>query len=478
MEKKIKSVRDVLKKNFSRYRAKDVVLVRKLQRSSILVEDDLVELLLYWHSSAEPGQTLLDFLIANEVLNRDAIPALGGGGSSKLKNVDRYINEEGLAPAIIRIENYKQDSLRNQTPANTTNDASISARHLPESKTIEVIAGIKSTFPKVGMLLGKCRLTKMIGRGTSGIVYHGVHETLQIPVAVKVFLPQNHTEAKVIRKQFGAEAHSLAKLNHRSIVRILDFEDGLHPYLILEYVDGKSLEELIRERGRIDYQQAAYYIYCVAGGLSSAHETGIIHRDIKPANILVTKNDEAKLADLGIAKLTTALSSAPLDESVSTGSLPGTPAYIAPELAFTSNIADARSDIYSLGATFYHTVTGQHPFAGESAYLVIMKHVHEALTPPHEVVSEIPEELSTLIQKMMAKKPDERYQSVEEMLPDLLMFFLGSGFYSIDNTLEPLRPGSDTPMFGAKTRVLLNTAKKMIDYSRENKTTNDNTADK
>ena len=469
METKLGSIEELLKENFCRYRAKDLVLVRKLQRSSILAENEVVELLLYWHSRKVPKQTLVDFLIANEVLTPNVLRAIKGRASCKLRHVDGYINEQGLTSTKNRIARDKLESSSGEITTRTTaDDDLVSTEPRPDARVNEIFSGTKSTVPRVGMRLGKCRLTKVIGRGTSGIVYQGVHETLQIPVAVKVFLPQNNSQAKVIRKQFGAEAKSLAKLNHRSIVRILDFEEGLHPYLILEYIDGKSLEELIRDRGRIDYQQAAYYIYCVAGGLASAHEKGIIHRDIKPANILVTRNDEAKLADLGIAQIRAASQRDTLDESaVSSDSLPGTPAYIAPELAFTTNPADTRSDIYSLGATFYHAVAGRYPFEGESAYMMIMKHVHEPLKPPHELVSEIPSELSALINKMMAKKPEDRFQSVEEMLPDLLTFFLGSGLYNVNKDLKPINSKSDTPMFGTRTRVLINTARRIIASSRE-----------
>ena len=509
MMRKFRSINQLLRENSHRYRDEDLILIKKLSRSSWLKEKEVLDLLLYWDSRTNAKQSFIDFLIANGVLKKEVTGAFNRKESSKLLNVDKFISEKGLSSTRTRMEDFyktpsnlrivktipkgdiasseispdkgsnsdpkkpqlkilrKDDIPKGDFESTETSPymGSNSSQRIPQSKIL-----------KVGTRLGKCRLTEVIGRGTSSVVYKGLHETLQIPVAIKVFFPQNSSQGKIIRKQFGAEAQSLAKLNHRSIVRILDFEDGPHPYLILEYVDGKSLEELIKERGRIDYQQAAYYVYCVAGGLASAHENDIIHRDIKPENILVTKNDTAKLADLGIVhiKTTSDLENMPPSKE---DSLPGTPAYIAPELALTGNLGDARSDIYSLGATFYHAITGEYPFKGESPYMVIMKHVHEPLTLPHKIVSEIPPDLSILIQKMMAKKPEDRFQTVEELLPDLLTFFLGSGLYNVNKDLSPMGMDSKTPCFGAQTRVLINTAKKLIRSSRARNNTRKEASD-
>ena len=466
MNKKSESVKELLRENFESYRAKDLVVLRKLQKSSGLNEDDLVELLTFWHSCDNPKESLLDFLVGQRILSTRAKESLKGKKISLYHNLDDFLNHDQLNQVKIQIVNCENERQHEQNNLAADDGKITSKGAVIGSPSEEKNRAATSTVPRVGMRLGKCLLTDIIGKGTSSIVFKGLHETLQIPVAIKVFLPQNNSQAEVIRQQFGAEAQTLAKLNHRSIVRILDFEDGLHPYLTLEYVDGKPMNELIRERGRIDYQQAAYYIYCVAGGLVSAHESGVIHRDIKPANILITKNDTAKLADLGIAHIIHSTQMKEYEQSKTPPTLPGTPAYIAPELAFTELAGDARSDIYSLGATFYHAVTGKYPFEGDSAYMIIMKHVHEPLVPTHDVVPEIPKQMSDLIEKMMAKKPEDRFQTVEDLLPDLLSFFLGSGLYSVNEDLRPVNGSSSGPLYGTKTRILFNVAKKIMASSR------------
>ena len=480
MNKTQRSIKQLLRENFECYRAQDVVVVTKIRRSSGISEEDIVNLLIWWRSSENPEISLLDFLIANKIFTKDARTSLEGKKISKYRDLNDFLNRKKLEQIKSQIASGEINKLL-EPKTSTKVDSKLTSENTAMNATVAKVSRVSANaLPRVGMRLGKCLLTEVIGKGTSSIVYKGHHETLQIPVAIKVFLPQSSSHAEALRKQFGAEAQTLAKLNHRSIVRILDFEDGQHPYLILEYVDGKSLDELIREHGRVDYQRAAYYIYCVAGGLLTAHGSGIIHRDIKPANILLTRDDTAKLADLGIAHITCSKpwKDKDIDEGKSTTSLPGTPAYIAPELAFTQNYGDARSDIYSLGATFYRAVTGRYPFEGESAYMVIMKHVHEPLVPAHEVAEGVPGELSNLIQKMMAKKPEDRFQSVEDILPDLLTLFLGSGLYSVNEDLTPMNTGSGEPIIGTRTRVLINAARKVMEASRSREQTTKDTPSK
>ena len=334
MDNKRQSIKQLLRERFECYRAKDVVLVRKLQRTSGLTEDHIVKLLKWWHSEEESQESLLGFLVTNELLSKDALDRLNGKRITNIRSLDDFLDFNRLKEIESRIKNGKINEPPKQSVPPKKDEQSTSKKSETKSLSTKGVYISAGTVPRVGTRLGKCLLTDIIGKGTSCIVFKGTHETLQIPVAVKVFLPQNNSEAEIIRKQFGAEAQTLAKLNHRSIVRILDFEDTQHPYLILEYVDGKSLEELLKEQGCIDYQQASYYIYCIAGGLLAAHESGIIHRDIKPANILVTQNNTAKLADLGIAHITRSAQWETMEPSKTPSALPGTPAYIAPELAF------------------------------------------------------------------------------------------------------------------------------------------------
>ncbi len=162
-------------------------------------------------------------------------------------------------------------------------------------------------LPKVGTLLGKCKLIKRVGKGSSCLVFTALHQTLQITVAVKVFIPEGKGTMESInrfRNQFKIEAQMLAKLNNPHIVRVLDFEDSHLPYIILEYIDGDSLLDLVKKNGVLTPEEACRIIYSVSEGLETAHKQGIIHRDIKPENILMGKDGAVKLADLGIARIT------------------------------------------------------------------------------------------------------------------------------------------------------------------------------
>ena len=278
----------------------------------------------------------------------------------------------------------------------------------------------KPKLPEVGSVLGKCKLTKQIGKGSSCLVFTALHQALQITVAIKVFLPGKNSDINRFRDQFKTEAQLLARLNNHNIVRVLDFEESALPYVILEFVDGSSMLEVIKERGAIDPMEASRIIACVADGLETAHNKGIIHRDIKPENILIGKDRQVKLADLGIARMASGIQGGA--NKIERGILYGTPAYVAPEQALNPETSDHFSDIYSLGATFYHSVTGRYPFEAKTVREMVSKHISEPLTPPHLVRKDLPESISRLIEIMMKKNPKERYgiQKIKSEIQDIL----------------------------------------------------------
>jgi serine/threonine protein kinase len=272
----------------------------------------------------------------------------------------------------------------------------------------------KPRLPKVGAILGKCRLTKQIGKGSSCLVFTALHNTLQIIVAVKVFIPDkkgNMDSINRFRDNFKTEAQMLAKFNDPHIVRVLDFEDSHYPHIILEYVDGDSLMDLVRKNGVLRQEDACRIIYSVAEGLETAHSSGIIHRDIKPHNILMGKDGSVKLADLGVALITSGFRGGEGKEDQDI--LCGTPAYVAPEQALDANSASAQSDMYSLGATFYHIITGRLPFKATTIEEMISKHVSEPLTPPSQIRRDINSQISETIEIMMRKDPKQRYELSE-----------------------------------------------------------------
>lgn len=275
---------------------------------------------------------------------------------------------------------------------------------------------------KSGQILGRCLITGRIASGSYGVVYRALHRTLNIPVAVKVLHPDLIGPDSTIARQFHSEAMILARVTHPNIVRLWDYDDSqAPPYLVLEFVEGLNVAEMIERRGPIPVGLAVKIISQVADGLSAANHLGIVHRDIKPGNILVTRDDVAKIADLGLATVADRgrqLSELPENPN---SILAGTVAYLAPEQAGNPGIIDHRSDIYALGATLFHMLTGRMPFAGKTPVEVLMKHARVELTPPNELNPAINRRVSDIIVRMMAKNPADRFVSYDD-LRDALLF--------------------------------------------------------
>jgi len=268
-----------------------------------------------------------------------------------------------------------------------------------------------------GTTIGRCRIEECIGVGGMGAVYRAHHQTLDIPVAVKIMLPQ-YTHRPDFKERFYREARTAARLNHPNVVRVLDCgeENGLL-FLVMEYVDGGNVRDLLKARGRLTPLEVIDIGIAVCRALTEAARHRIIHRDIKPDNIMRTKDGVCKLADLGLAKQ---ISETPGDTSLTMAAVTmGTPFYMAPEQAVDARRCDARSDIYALGATLYHLLCGRPPFTGDSAFEIMQKHVSGACPPPSTLNPETPPQLERIIARAMMKKPEDRYQSAEEMLRDL-----------------------------------------------------------
>ena len=469
MSSKPTSVDQLLRENFGRFQGRDFIVIKKLQKSPRLAEVEIIELITWWDTASGPDQTLFDFMIANEILMHDAHETIKRKGMSQVESFDKFLNVKGINLLKRRVaKKDKNPALKEIRFERKSESGPLVAVESPTQIISREVRKLEQAgIPKVGTNLGRCTLAEVIGKGSSCVVFKGFHQTLNIPVAIKVFLPHNSLEVDVIRSRFVAEAQALAKLNHPYIVRVLDFEPGPPPYMVLEYVSGRALEDLIKQFASISHQRASYYIYRAAVGLVVAHKAGIIHRDIKPANILITKDDEAKLTDLGMAYIVSSVTSEDVSAAMKSKIVHGTPAYIAPEQALNPSEGDVRSDIYSLGATFFHAITGRFPFEAKSVNDVIMKHLNEPLVPPHKIKPEIPLDISNCIQKMMAKDPEARFQTVEDLLPDLMTFFLDSGYYpnTEDDDIEKL--GGLVP--GPVTKILINTAKKVALTSRARK---------
>jgi eukaryotic-like serine/threonine-protein kinase len=269
--------------------------------------------------------------------------------------------------------------------------------------------------PAVGSILGKYELLTQLGRGSTSVVFEGRHRKLQMPVAVKVLHADVLANSPQMLGQLVSEAILLAKLNHPHVVRLWDLDDdGPFPYLVLEYVQGTTLAELIERKGPVPVQFAFAVIRQAVEGLAEAHKLGIVHRDVKPGNLLIGRDGVVKVADLGLATVVGDLLTRRATDRGETFPA-GTAAYLAPEQAHDSSKIDFRADVYSLGATLYHAVTGRLPFDGATSAQVIMKHLHETPVNPRQWVPDLSDEAADLILRMLAKDPLYRVGSYDEL---------------------------------------------------------------
>lgn len=254
-----------------------------------------------------------------------------------------------------------------------------------------------------------------LGEGGMGAVYHAIHESMQRPVALKL-LSKERAADKGFVDRFYREARASGAFDHPNVVRGYDVGevgDGTH-YFAMEYVEGQNVQDIIEERGKLSPGDALRIVYDVALALEHAQERNIIHRDIKPANILVTTKGVVKLADLGLAKQIDDENS-----STQTGSGFGTPYFMPPEQARDAKHVDHRSDIYALGASLYHMLTGKHAYTGDTALEILLNKEKGSYKPASAHDPEIPSKINVFIDKMMAKEPAHRFQTATELLETL-----------------------------------------------------------
>jgi serine/threonine protein kinase len=269
--------------------------------------------------------------------------------------------------------------------------------------------------------IGKYKVLERLGSGGMGSVYLCEHKFMRRRVAVKV-LPAAKADDPAALERFYREARAVAALDHPNIVRAYDIDqdEKLH-FLVMEYVDGTSLQEVVKKHGAMDVTRAAHYIAQSAVGLQHAYQTaGLVHRDIKPGNILVDRNGVVKILDMGLARFfhdEEDILTKKYDENVL-----GTADYLAPEQALDSHSVDIRADIYSLGATFYYVLTGSTPFTEGTVAQKLIWHQTRHPKPVRTLRSEVPEALAQVLEKMMAKNPAERYQSPADITQALAPF--------------------------------------------------------
>ena len=271
------------------------------------------------------------------------------------------------------------------------------------------------TVPGPGVVVGDFLIEKLLSRGGMGEVFLAKQISLDRPVALKV-LQQKHLEDREYVDSLFKEARAAAKLSHPNIVQAyaVGEENGIF-YFAMEYIRGKTFKQILKEEKTIEFTRAASVIRDIARAIGAAwREQKLVHQDIKPDNIMLDSNGFAKLADLGLAKVATGVP----DESEDDDQVLGTPQYISPE-QLTGVPTEIRSDIYSLGATFYHFVTGRFPYVADTGDEIARMHIESALQPPKEVNPALPDELNRIIVKMMEKDINKRYQTAEELIGDL-----------------------------------------------------------
>lgn len=284
--------------------------------------------------------------------------------------------------------------------------------------------------------LGGYEVLKVLGKGGMGAVLLGRQVSLDRKVALKVMHPKIAKNPSFVAR-FTREAYAAAQLTHHNVIQIYDIgEDGGKYFFSMEFVPGQSLMEVVKKNGKLSPEAAVGYLLQAARGLRYGHHQGMVHRDIKPDNLMLNTEGIVKVADLGLVKLPGGELSpqagsppsgidGPSGSSLThVGAVMGTPAYMPPEQARDSGSVDQRADIYSLGCTLYVLVTGRPPFEGKTAMEVISKHQTEPITPPEVVVKRVPKALSAILLKMMAKRPEDRYQTMDEVI-GVLEEFLG-----------------------------------------------------
>jgi eukaryotic-like serine/threonine-protein kinase len=270
-----------------------------------------------------------------------------------------------------------------------------------------------ATTPNI--LLDRYEVGRLLGAGGMAEVFEGRDRLLARRVAIKVLQVQFARDPSFLIR-FKREAQAAASLSHPNIVGVYDTgsEDGTH-FIVMEYVDGRTLKEVIRAEGPLYPERAAEICADVCSALVAAHARGLIHRDIKPGNVMLTPDGKVKVMDFGIARATTS------ETITQTAAVVGTAQYISPEQA-QGQAVDYRSDLYSLGCCLYEMLTGTVPFTGATPVAIAYRHVREDPTPPRMLNADVPAPLEAICLKAMAKLPDNRYQTAAEFQSDLERF--------------------------------------------------------
>ena len=273
-----------------------------------------------------------------------------------------------------------------------------------------------STSPSIppGEVLGDYKIIERIGAGGMGVVYKALNMPLDRTVALKILPWTLKGGDPIYRERFSREAKAAAKVRHPNVVIVFRTgRIGEHSFIESEFVEGQNLRILIEQEGRLPPDDAVLILRDAAEGLAAVHQNGLVHRDVKPGNILIDADGKAKIADFGLVR-------AEGDDSSLTvlGGVLGSPYYMSPEQCEGKTV-DLRSDIYSLGVTFYHMLTGAPPFCAGTALAILRQHIDQEIPSASTIVTGLPDWACTILERMLAKKPEDRYENCQQLLNDL-----------------------------------------------------------
>lgn len=300
-----------------------------------------------------------------------------------------------------------------------------------------------------GLALDEYIVLDRIGAGGMGEVFKAKHRIMERVVALKV-LPLKAMKSPDAVQRFQREVRAAAKLTHPNIVTAYDAREheGIH-CLVMEYVDGKDLSNVLADEGPLPVDRAVNYVAQAARGLEYAHKQGVIHRDIKPGNLLLDREGTVKILDMGLARV--GATDTPSDPKgaeplTASGQMMGTWDYMAPEQAADTHGADHRADIYSLGCTLYRLLTGKPPYSGETAIQTLLAHQQAPIPSLSEARPDVPQELDAVFRKMMAKGPEDRYQSMGDVVADLEACFAGDELPAPSSGAQPAESSTDSKL--------------------------------
>ncbi len=323
----------------------------------------------------------------------------------------RFVTAEELAACQARLQ-----ELNSAGEQVTLADVLIRDGHITPSqiKRLNEVMDDDSMYRPAQQIPGFQIMSKL-GQGAMATVYKARQLSLDRIVAIKV-LPKRLSENQEFVDRFYREGRAAARLNHPNIVQAIDVgESGGYHYFVMEYIDGKTVYDILQDKKVIEELEAVRVTLQTALALDHAHARGFIHRDVKPKNVIINNDGEVKLADMGLAREVSDYKTAQSEA----GRAYGTPYYISPEQIRGEINIDFRADIYSLGATLYHMVTGRVPFEGSTPSAVMHKHLKEELVPPDHINTRLSSGIAEIIETMLAKQRDERYLSTKDLMADL-----------------------------------------------------------